>query len=109
MTNVHKLSILVVGVLGLALIVPALGQEQGSRKAVVRVTPKYPELAKKMHLAGKVKIEVKVAPNGAVTKTSVVGGHPVLLQPAEEAAKQWKFEPGDQSTEIIVFTFTGDE
>jgi TonB family protein len=109
MTNVHKLSILLLGLLGLVLICPALGQEQGSRKALVRVTPKYPELARKMHLVAKVKIEVKVAPNGDVIKTSVVGGHPVLVQSAEEAAKQWKFEAGTQSTEIILFTFSGDD
>lgn len=109
MTNVHKLSILILGLLGLVLICPALGQEQGSRKAIIRVTPKYPDLARKMHLAGKVKIDVKVAPNGAVTKTSVVGGHPVFLQAAEEAARQWKFESGTQSTETILFTFAGDE
>jgi TonB family protein len=109
MTNVHKLSILILGLLGLVLICSALGQEQGSRKAITRVTPKYPELARKMHLAGKVKVEVRVASDGAVTKTTVVGGHPVFLQSAEEAARQWKFESGTQSTEIIIFTFSGDE
>jgi TonB family protein len=109
MTNVQKLSILLVGLLGLVFIFPAVGQEQGSRRAIVRVTPKYPELARKMHLAGKVKIEVKVAPTGAVTKADVVGGHPVLVQAAEDAAVKWKFEPGAQSTETIVFTFTAEE
>src|ERR1700760_1571580 len=102
MTNVHRFSILLLGLLSLAFLLPAISQEQGSRKAIVRVTPKYPELARKMHLAGKVKIEVKVAADGGVTKTSVVGGHPVFLQAAEEAARQWKFESGAQSTEIIL-------
>ena len=95
--------------LGLVLILQGFAQEQGTRKAVARPTPTYPELAKKMHLTGKVKIEVKVAANGGVTHTQAIGGHPVLVQAAEETAKHWKFETGASSTEIIVFTFSGDE
>jgi TonB family protein len=109
MTNVHRPLILLLGVLGLVLIFQGFAQEQGTRKAVARATPVYPELAKKMHLTGKVKVEVKVAATGAVTHTQVVGGHPVLAQAAEEAAKRWKFEAGAPSTEIVVFTFSGDE
>jgi len=40
-----------------------------NRRAKTKVQPFYPELARKMNIAGTVKIEVTVAPNGAVEVT----------------------------------------
>ncbi|HXZ81287.1 MAG TPA: energy transducer TonB [Terriglobales bacterium] len=86
--------------------VGALAQEEGSRKAKVRVTPVYPDLARKMNVSGTVKIEVGVAPDGTVKQTHVIGGHPVLVQAAEDAIKKWKFEAGSEATtETVVFKF----
>jgi TonB family protein len=59
-----------------------------------------------MNLAGTVKIEVVVAPNGTVKDARVVGGHPVLANAALEAAKKWRFEPASgESSGIIDFRF----
>ena len=52
--------------------------EEIMRRAKSKVQPQYPDLARKMKIAGTVKIEVVVAPNGAVKDAHVVGGHPVL-------------------------------
>ena len=71
-----------------------------------KVQPAYPELAKKMNIAGTVKIEVVVAPNGSVKEARVVGGHPVLANAALDAAKKWRFDPAPaESTGIIDFKF----
>jgi TonB family protein len=76
------------------------------RRAKTKVEPEYPELAKKMHITGTVKIEVTVLPNGNVKEARVAGGHPVLANAALEAAKKWRFEPGPtESTGIIDFKF----
>jgi TonB family protein len=77
-----------------------------NRRAKSKVPPLYPELARKMHIAGTVKIEVTVASNGTVKEARVVGGHPVLANSALDAAKKWRFEPAPaESTGVIEFKF----
>jgi len=80
--------------------------EEIGRRAKTKVQPVYPELARKMNLAGTVKIEVVVAPNGTVKEARVVGGHPVLAGAALDAAKKWRFEPAaGESSGVIDFKF----
>ena len=77
-----------------------------NRRAKTKVQPFYPELARKMNIAGTVKIEVTVAPNGAVKEARIVGGHPVLANSALDAARKWRFEPAaTESTGVIEFKF----
>jgi TonB family protein len=76
------------------------------RRAKSKVEPAYPELARKMHLGGTVRIEVVVAPNGTVKEAKVVGGHPVLAGAALDAAKKWRFEPAaTENSGVIDFRF----
>ncbi len=88
---------------------PGSGPTQDSeiyRRAKVKVQPEYPDLARKMELAGVVKVEVTVSPNGTVKSAHVVGGHPVLAGPALDAARKWRFEPAAaESSGIIEFKF----
>ena len=80
--------------------------EEIVRRAKNRVQPLYPELARRMNLAGTVKIQVVVAPNGIVKEARVVGGHPVLATAALDAAKKWRFEPAaGESSGVIDFKF----
>jgi TonB family protein len=76
------------------------------RRAKVKVQPEYPDLARKMDLAGVVKIEVTVGPNGVVKSARVVGGHPVLAGAALDAARRWRFDPAPaESSGVIEFKF----
>jgi len=76
------------------------------RKVAARVAPVYPELAKKMHIHGVVKVEAIVRPNGSVKSTRVVGGNPVLVEAAQDAVARWKFEPSQsETTEVVQLTF----
>ena len=68
------------------------------RKISSRVAPSYPELAKKMHIHGMVKLEAIVRTNGSVKSTRVLGGNPVLLNAAVEAVGKWRFEPATSET-----------
>ena len=80
--------------------------EEMVRRAKSKVQPAYPDLARKMNLAGTVKIEVLVAPNGTVKGARIVGGHPVLANAALDAAKKWRFEPALAETSgVIDFKF----
>src|SRR5271167_4238765 len=54
--------------------------EESKRKIKTKSNPAYPDLARRMGIAGKVRIEVVVAPDGRVKTTRAIGGHPVLVQ-----------------------------
>ena len=85
-------------------------QETGTRKAKVRVTPKYPDLARRMKIAGVVKVQATVAANGTVKDSRVIGGHPVLANAVIEALQKWRFEAGPQeTTENLEFRFDPSE
>lgn len=96
----------VVLVLGLTCVQVLLAQEL-SRKLIAKTAPSYPEMAKKMHLGGKVKLEVVVAASGSVTSAKLIGGSPVFEKSAVEAVKQWRFQPADRESKgIVVLEFT---
>ena len=63
------------------------------RKVVTRVEPDYPDALKKLYIGGVVRVEVLVAPNGAVKSTKLLGGSPILGQSTMKAIKQWKYAP----------------
>jgi TonB family protein len=76
------------------------------RKVVTRVAPVYPELAKRMHVSGVVRLEVVVGANGSVKSAKALGGNPVLIGPATEALRQWKFETArEESNQVVQLTF----
>lgn len=78
------------------------------RKIITRVVPVYPELARRMHIHGAVRVETIVRANGNVKSTHVLGGNPVLVDAAVDAISKWKFEPGQgDTTEIVQLTFEG--
>jgi TonB family protein len=77
-----------------------------ARRVKSKVPAVYPELARKMNIAGTVKVSVVVLPNGTVKDAKVVGGHPVLANAALDAVRKWRFEPAAaESTGIVDFKF----
>ena len=82
--------------------------DETKRKVKTKTAPVYPELAKRMNVTGKVKIEVVITPDGHVKSTRVVGGHPLLVQVCQDAVKEWKFVPAaEETTQIVEFEFHG--
>ena len=80
--------------------------DESKRKVKTKTAPMYPELAKRMNVSGRVKIEVVVTPDGRVKSTRVVGGHPLLVQACQDAVKEWKFVPApEESTQVVEFEF----
>jgi TonB family protein len=80
--------------------------EELSRKVKTKVLPVYPDVARRMSIAGTVRLAVVVAPNGTVKSSRPVGGHPLLVDAAMDAMKQWKFEAGPtESSGTVEFKF----
>lgn len=93
-------------VTGMALAQNTPVNSASERKVATRVAPIYPELAKKMHIRGVVRVEAVVKPNGAVKSTRILGGNPVLIESAKDAVAKWKFEPAQsETTEVVQLAF----
>src|SRR5438876_11744166 len=83
--------------------------DESKRKVKIKTLPVYPELARRMDVAGKVKIEVVMTPEGRVKSTGGVGGQPVLVQACEDAVKEWKLVAApEEATEVGGFEFHAD-
>ena len=78
----------------------------GARLVRTKVQPNYPEIARRAHLEGVVKLELVVAPNGAVRKATVLGGNPLLAESALDAVRQWRYEAASaETTELVELHF----
>ncbi len=76
----------------------ATGQE--ARKALSKPQPVHPELARQLKLAGAVRIEVVVGTDGKIKDTKVIGGHPILVEAALKAVRDWKYEKASSETKV---------
>jgi len=106
----HRAGSLIVAVATCASLFTQTGmaQKQGhaERRIVSKVAPVYPDLAKRMHVGGMVRVEVVVRANGSVKSTRVVGGNPVLIESATDAVRKWKFEAASaDTTEALQLVF----
>jgi TonB family protein len=63
-------------------------------KAVDLPKPSYPPIARAVKAAGKVVVNIEVAPDGSVVKAEAESGHPLLKAAAVAAARLAKFKPG---------------
>jgi TonB family protein len=73
---------------------------------VRKVQPQYPALAQKMGIKGSVKLEVVVEPDGRVKSISAKGGHPLLVEAAQGAIRQWRWQPAShESLESVEVRF----
>ncbi len=87
-----------VPILVFASSLAAAQDSPGIRKIVTKVEAEYPGLARTMNIRGSVRVDVLVAPNGAVKSLDVRGGHPLLAQAAQNALRNWKWEPAPHET-----------
>jgi protein TonB len=68
------------------------GNVQAAR-LVNRVQPLYPPLARQTRISGTVKLHAIIGKNGQVEQLQVVSGHPLLVQSALDAVRQWRYQP----------------
>jgi TonB family protein len=67
------------------------GVSQGMLKQ--RVVPPYPPQARQARIQGEVVLQALITENGTIGDLKVVKGHPLLVRPAFDAVKQWKYRP----------------
>ena len=77
-------------------------QAQDGRKVLSNPVPAYPEVARRMHLTGTVKVQIVIGADGRIKEKNFIGGHPVLVSAVEETLKNWKYAPasGETSTQL---------
>ncbi len=93
--------------LAMALLLTAVNlPAQETRKLVSNPVPRYPDLAKNLRLSGVVKVQIIIAPDGKITSSKVLGGHPLFVTSVEETLKNWKYAPAaTETTAVLEFRF----
>ena len=82
---------------------------------VHRVQPEYPPLARQARIQGTVILRAIVNREGRIENLQLVSGHPMLVQAAIDAVRQWRYKPyvlNDQPVEVetqitVNFTLAG--
>jgi periplasmic protein TonB len=77
--------------------------------------PVYPALARQARIQGNVVLHAIIDKEGKVAQLEVISGHPLLVQSALDAVKQWRYKPtqlnGDpvevDTTITVTFTMGG--
>jgi len=82
---------------------------------IQKIMPPYPPLARQARIQGQVLLQATIGRDGTIENLQVVSGHPLLIGPALQAVKQWRYrpyllnnEPVEVETQITVnFTLGG--
>jgi len=70
-----------------------LGGNVQEAKIIARPSPVYPALARQARISGQVVLHAIIGKDGNVSQLEVVSGHPLLVQAALDAVKQWRYQP----------------
>jgi periplasmic protein TonB len=60
---------------------------------ILRVQPDYPSLARQVRVQGQVVLRAMISREGTIEKLQVLSGHPMLVQAAVDAVRQWRYRP----------------
>jgi periplasmic protein TonB len=58
-----------------------------------RVQPDYPLLARQVRVQGQVVLRAMISREGTIENLQVLSGHPMLVQAAVNAVRQWRYRP----------------
>jgi protein TonB len=89
------------------------GVQQGN--LITQVKPIYPAIAKSARIQGAVVLQAEISKQGTIENLRVISGHPMLVQNALDAVKQWRYKPyllnGEpvpvETTITVNFTLSG--
>jgi len=92
-----------------------VGGDVQTAMIVHQTAPVYPSLAVQGHIRGSVKLSALIGTDGKIKNLAAVSGHPLLVEAALNAVRQWIYRPTvldgvpvEVKTEIIVrFGLTG--
>ena len=101
-SRIGRKSVLFLAVALLLSFASVYAQEPACKsKGDLRVA--YPDIARRMKIAGIVRLKLELTSSGSVRESTVIGGNPVLASAAQQAVKQSKFEGSEAC--IAVFEF----
>jgi protein TonB len=62
-------------------------------KLIHRVVPAYPAHARLVRASGDVRLSAVIGRDGRIQEINVLSGHPLLIQAAVDAVRQWIYQP----------------
>lgn len=57
-----------------------------------RIEPSYPPLARQLRISGQVHLRAIISTDGSIESLQVMDGHPLLVQSAMNAVRQWRYQ-----------------
>jgi periplasmic protein TonB len=60
---------------------------------ISRIEPRYPILARQTRTEGTVRLRAIISRDGRITALEVLSGHPLFVQAALDAVRQWRYRP----------------
>jgi protein TonB len=70
-----------------------VGGNVQAAKLVKQPKPLYPPLAKQARIQGTVRFTAIIGRDGSIQNLTLVSGHPLLIPSAQEAVRQWVYQP----------------
>ena|SRR5690242_4767460 len=105
--------LIILPVVLMPLIMSAQAADPGpdlENKAIKKVPPAYPPLAKHKHIEGKVVVALEISSDGSVLSANFVEGNSLFKPASIEAAKQWSFQKTSSGMKgHVVFNFKINE
>jgi len=91
------------------------GGQVTAASIINQTRPLYPALARQARIQGNVVLHAIIDKEGKVAQLEVISSHPLLVQSARDAVKQWRYKPtqlnGDpvevDTTITVTFTMGG--
>lgn len=69
-----------------------IGEQVQQSKLIAQPAPVYPPLAQQARIQGTVRLKVVIAKDGSVSNIEVISGHPLLVPPALDAVRGWRYQ-----------------
>ncbi|HKD44978.1 MAG TPA: energy transducer TonB [Candidatus Angelobacter sp.] len=66
-----------------------------------RIEPTYPQMARIAHIQGDVILQARISKAGVIEDLHAVSGHPILVQAAMDAVRQWLYKPYELNGEPV--------
>jgi TonB family C-terminal domain len=85
-----------------------VGGNVQAAKLIRQPKPTYPPLAKQARIQGVVRFNAVIGKDGTIQNLTLVSGHPLLIPSAQEAVRQWVYQPTTLNGEPVEVVTTID-
>jgi protein TonB len=85
-----------------------VGGNVQAAKLIRQPKPAYPPLAKQARIQGTVRFNAVIGKDGTIQNLTLVSGHPLLIPSAQDAVRQWVYQPTTLNGEPVEVVTTID-